>query len=303
MKLIIPVESIAQRKGGVILYDPNQNKILKQYVHEKKWKHARVGWRGGKVYGDYLIATDWTDLHYFNIRKWEYEKTFKKNTFNDLHYVEVYEDKLYIVNTGLDAIEIFKDPMNPRLKNMVFLFDRNKIFKKRKINLNEAHNQKLKFKPHSAHPNCLAIEDDKIVVNCFGKEQRFNTGEVIRLGDGTRMVGKNFDCHDGIFYKGDYFLTRTRYSTILRFKNFMKRKYPVKGPDEVIKIGGKGWWRGMVIHKDIIYVFASDGYKRQKRTARIKIISLNGKQKSGHKLPVIDEIHWDTIYQPNVWEG
>ena len=75
------------------MYDPINNKILKQYVHDKKWK--RVGWRGGKVFGNHLIATDWQDLHYFNIKTWKYEKTFQKKTFNDLHYVEVINGKLY----------------------------------------------------------------------------------------------------------------------------------------------------------------------------------------------------------------
>ena len=88
MKLIIPVESIIQNKGGVILYDVDNNQILKQYVHKKKWK--RCGWRGGKLYGNFLIATDWSDLHYFNVRTWQHEKTFKKNTFNDLHYVDIF---------------------------------------------------------------------------------------------------------------------------------------------------------------------------------------------------------------------
>ncbi len=89
MKLIIPVESIIQNKGGVILYDVDANKILKQYVHKKKWK--RCGWRGGKLYGNFLIATDWSDLHYFNVKTWKYEKTFKKSTFNDLQSNDIIE--------------------------------------------------------------------------------------------------------------------------------------------------------------------------------------------------------------------
>ena len=89
MLLLIPVESIVQNKGGVILYNPETNTIEKQYIHDKIW--TRTGWRGGKIYGDYLIATDWTDLHYFNYKKWKYEKSFVHNTFNDLHYVEIHD--------------------------------------------------------------------------------------------------------------------------------------------------------------------------------------------------------------------
>ena len=301
MRLIIPVESFVQNLGGVIMYDPINNKILKQYVHDKKWK--RVGWRGGKVFGNHLIATDWQDLHYFNIKTWKYEKTFQKKTFNDLHYVEVINGKLYVVNTGLDAIEIFNKPMNPQFESLIFLYKKNnKIFKQRSLNKNSIYNDKLKVKPHSAHPNCIAANKGKILVNCFGKEQRNHTGEVIDFDTGKRVLKKNFDCHDGIFYNGDYYLTRTRYATILKIKNLANRSYPVAKADQVFRIGKKGWWRGMVIHDDVAYVFASDGYRRKKTTAKMATVNLKTGEKRSRKLPSIDGVHWETIYQPNIYE-
>jgi len=301
MKLVIPVESFVQNLGGVILYDPISNKILKQYVHNKKWK--RVGWRGGILHGDYLIATDWQDLHYFNVKNWKYEKTFKKKTFNDLHYIEVHKGKLYVVNTGLDAIEIFNKPMNPEFESLIFLFEKNRrLFKNRSLNRNGKYNDRLKVKPHSAHPNCIAFDKKKILVNCFGKEQRHHTGEVIDLNTGQKVLKKNFDCHDGIFYKGDYYLTRTRFSTILKINNLANRSFPVGKADEVFKIGKKGWWRGMVIHDDIAYVFASDGYRRKKTTAKMATVNLRTGEKTSRKLPSIDGVSWETIYQPNIYE-
>ena len=58
MKFLIPIESIGQNKGGIIIYDPEQNKILKQYVHKKRTDLQRSGWRGGVLYGKHLITTD-----------------------------------------------------------------------------------------------------------------------------------------------------------------------------------------------------------------------------------------------------
>jgi len=301
MKFIIPVESFVQNLGGAILYDPIENKILKQYVHDKKWK--RVGWRGGKLYGDILIATDWQDLHYFNVKEWKYLKTFRKNTFNDLHYIEVHNGKLYVVNTGLDAIEIFKKPMNPEFEKLIFIFQKNKeIFKNRSLNKNRRYNDRLKVKPHSAHPNCIAFDKKRILVNCFGKEQRHGTGEVIELNTGKRVIKKNFDCHDGIYYKNDFYLTRTRFATILKFKDLATRKFPVAKADEVFKLGKRAWWRGMVIHNDTAYVFASDGYRRKKTTARMATINLKTGERKIQKLPSVDNVYWETIYQPNLWE-
>lgn len=302
MILVIPVESIVENKGGAIMYDPDSNKIIKQYVHNKKWK--RVGWRGGKVYGDYLIATDWQDLHYFNIKKWKHEKSFSKNTFNDLHYVEVHNDKLYVVNTGLDAIESFDNPMEPKFEKIDFMFNANKkLFKKRDIALDNPYNKMMKFKPHSAHPNCISFDKKRILVTCFGKNQKFNSGEIIELNTGKRLFKRCFDCHDGLYYKGDFYTTWTRHATILKYSDLTNKKLPV-GSHEKIKIGsGRGWWRGMVAANGRIYIFASDGYKKRKTTVRMAIIDLKSKKTiKTHKLPMIDGVHWDTVYQPNIYE-
>lgn len=300
MKFIIPIESIVENKGGVILYDPHENKILKQYVHDKKWK--RVGWRGGVIHDEYLIATDWTDLHYFNIKKWKLMNTFKKNTFNDLHYLEIFDGHLYVVNTGLDAIEIFSDPMTPKLEEMIFIFERNKkLFTQRKFDLKEAFNDKYKFKPHSCHPNCISFRRDAMFVTCFEKHHKINSGELIELNSGKRVAKGHFDCHDGNFHHGQFYMTRTRHSSILVFENLTEKKWPTK-PDRTINIGKPGWWRGMVLHGDNLYVFSSDGYRKRKSKIRMALVNLKTNKVKIKTLPVVDGVYWDTVYQPQLWE-
>jgi hypothetical protein len=299
MKFIIPVESISANKGGIILYDPINNKILKQYVHNKKWR--RSGWRGGILYNDYLIATDWTELHYFNIKKWKYEKSYTKSTFNDLHYLKIHDNKLYVVNTGIDAIEIFNDPMNPKFDFIYFLFKQNpKIFENRKLDLNLDYNKMYKVKPHHCHPNCISFVGDKILVTCFDKKSKRGTGEIIDLKTGDRMTSKNHSCHDGNLYKGDFYLSQTRESKILIFKDILNKKFPLK-VDEKINIGKKAWWRGMVIKDDIMYVFSSYGYK-EIQPCKIAVINLKTKKIKIQRLPVTD-VKWDTVYQPQLLEN
>lgn len=296
MKLVVPVESIVQNKGGVILYDVEKNKILEQYIHDKEWK--RCGWRGGKLIKNTLIATDWNELHFFDIDKWEYKKVFRKSTFNDLHYVEVFDGLLYIVNTGLDAIEIFENPMNPKFKEIIFLFDKNpKLFEKRVLDLNRKYNKEMKVKPHVAHPNCVAYNGKEVYVTCFGKKQKMNTGEVVELTTGKKIFKNNFDCHDGLFHNGKFYTTWTRHAKILEFKN-LKDAVPLRR----INIGPRGWWRGMVMNENNAYVFASDGYKGRKTTVRLATVNLTRNQRKIQKLPVVDGVYWDTVYQPNIYE-
>ena len=97
-------------------------------------------------------------------------------------------------------------------------------------------------------------------------------------------------------------MTRTRYATLLKFKNLKNRTWPVGRPDQIFRIGKKGWWRGMVIHDDIAYVFASDGYRRKKTTAKMAIINLKTGEHNTKNLPFLDNVRWETIYQPNLYE-
>lgn len=298
MKFIIPVESVTQRKGGVILYDVEKNEIIKQYVHDRVWKY-RVGWRGGIVYGDYLIATDWTDLHYFNHKTWTYERSFKKRSFNDLHYLKIHDDQLYVVNTGIDTIEIFNDPLHPKFVTAIKIFERNKkIFRQRVIDPKELYNTKFKVKPHAAHPNAICFGKKRCYVTCFEKDGRRNSGEIVSL-NGKRVVRSGFSCHDADIYKGDFYTTQTRQSRVLIFNNIEERNIPLNKPDKIFVIRRKGWWRGSIIHKGKLYVFAS--YRRKNSALMCTMDLKNGKTKF-NKLPIKEKVIWDTVYQPNLYE-
>ena len=240
MLFVIPVESIVQNLGGVILYDPDKNEIVKQYVHDKKWRGQRVGWRGGKYFDHFLIATDWTDLHYFDVMNWKYIKSFKKREFNDLHYVEVFDSKLYVVNTGLDAIEIFENPLEPYHVQTIYMFDMfPKLFKKRDIDPNAQYNDMYKVKPHTAHPNCIASNGKYMFVTCFQKRERSETGEIVDIKSRAKLTRGPISCHDGDFYKGSFFASNTRKSNLIIFDNINDKKLPVKRPDQTIHLGAK----------------------------------------------------------------
>lgn len=295
-KLIIPVESMKQSKGGVILYDPQNNEIEKQYIHPQRTDVKRSGWRGGTLFGNYLIASDWTDLHYFDITNWKYLYKITKNTFNDLHYLMIQNNSLFVVNTGLDAIERFKNPLNPKPKDFKFIFNTNKRFSKRDIDLSQKFNDKLKIKPHVAHPNCICPVEDKLFVTCFENETRKeNTGCVIDINSGKILLD-NINCHDGNYYNGNLYFSHTRKNSVLVVKNPLKKKWPVK-VDEEIKIGKPCWWRGMVISKGKIYLFCSKGYNG-KAPVILATIDLKSRSVKFSRLPIVKNLPWDTVYQP-----
>ena len=299
MNFIIPVENLEDNLGGVILYDPEKNEILKQYVHTKKWK--RVGWRGGILYRNYLIATDWNEIHYFDIHRWKYIRSFSKKTFNDLHYLFIWKNNLYVVNTGIDAIEVFVNPVKPKLKKIHFIFNQNPIFQKREIDLNKSYNEMYKLK-HSCHPNCILVTKYGNFVTCFEDHtRRLKSGNIIDIKTGNLIIS-GFNCHDGILYDGNYYLSSTRENSILVVRDFKEKIERDKFPliiNETIKIGKKGWWRGMVIYNNIMYLFASYGYGKT-GSCQLAKVNLESKAIEIKRLPIKDGIKWNSVYQPNI---
>lgn len=300
MKFIIPVESIMQNKGGVILYDPEKNKILNQYVHDKTWQ--RSGWRGGIIHKGYFITTDWQDIHYFNIKKWQYEASLSMNIFNDLHYLKIKDGKLYIVNTGLDAITIVDDPLKLKGIETTFIWDKVKEVKRKSIDMKHDWSKEYKTNPHSCHPNCIEFDHENTFVTCFEDHTRGKrTGRIIELNSGQIVLDRH-NCHDGNMYQGNFFLSGTRENQIYKIDDIAFRRWPV-GIDVKINIGRPGWWRGMIIHKNLLYIFASYAYG-ENSACKMAVIDLTTNRTIDIKiLPKHEGIKWDTIYQPNLLGG
>lgn len=299
MKLIIPVESMSQNKGGVILFDCNRNSILNEYVHDREWD--RVGWRGGIIYKNYLIATDWNYLHFFDIKNWKHISSYTKNTFNDLHYLNLNRDKkLFVVNTGIDAIERLKinDDLSLTPEKIWFVFNRNKKFTKRDIDLSYNYNEHLKVKPHVTHPNCITFLNGHTFVTCFENETRKErTGCIVDLKTG-KIVLNNRNCHDGVIYRNNLYVSETRSNKVLVIKNVLGRKWPVE-PDEEIRLNSNGWWRGMTIFRSTLYLFASYGYGKS-GSCKMAKIDLRTKETKVVRIPKYSNMEWNAIYQPNV---
>jgi hypothetical protein len=302
MEFLIPVESIKGNLGGVILYDPHKNEVLKQYTHKKRTDLPRSGWRGGVLFNDTLIATDWTDLHYFDVNKWEYIKSFEYSTFNDLHYLVIKNDKLIVVNTGIDAIETFRDPLEPMLESRIFIFNKHDKFKPRIIDMNIEYNKKYKVQPHSCHPNCLEMIDDRMFVTCFENHKAHNrSGNLIELNTGKIVMEKR-NCHDGDFYKNDFYLSGTRENKVWILRDFLNREWPMVPDEKIDLLPNKGWWRGSIIKDDIMYLCASFAYGID-RPFKMVIINLKTKKiEQVNKMPILDGVVWDTVYQPMLWE-
>lgn len=302
-KFLIPVETTSKNKGGLVLYNVDNNKIEEEYIHNGTGNKKRYGWRGGILYGKYFISTDWTYLHYFDVENWKYINSITYTTFNDLHYLNIINDKLYIVNTGIDAVEVLDNPINPNKKETIFLFDVNDRFEKRKINLNVEWNKKYKTSPHIAHPNCIAPYNNHIFVTCFEDSSRKNnTGCIVDINTGKILLDKQ-NCHDGNIYNGDFYTVESRYNKLLIIKNLINKKWPTKINEE-INTKNKGWWRGMIINKNKLYLFSSKNYKSGHGPVKLGECSISNKSKTWRVKEFPKSSYtWENIYEPVLYEG
>lgn len=308
-KLLVPVETTTHNKGGVVLYDVDKNKIIKEYIHSRQDGFTkRLGWRGGVLYKNkYLITTDWTHLHYFDIYDWKVIRSVTYNTFNDLHYLQIInhenDEYLYIANTGIDAIERLRNPLNIVNKETFFVFDLNERFEKRKIDLNHKWNNKYKTSPHVAHPNCITPYKDHIFITCFEDSSRKNnTGCVVDFTTGKILIDKK-NCHDGNIDSGNFYIVESRENKLLTVNNFRNKKWPAN-IDEEMKIRNKGWWRGMIINKGKLYLFSSKNYKSGHGPAKLAVCNLRNKSKTWRVKEFPGSSYkWENIYEPVVFES
>ena len=209
----------------------------------------------------------------------------------------IHDNLLYIANTGIDAIDVANDIMNPIETSTRFIFDDVPHFNKKEIDINYAWNKEYKTGRHHCHPNCIFVKKGRAIVTCFENETRgFSSGKIVDINSGKIVLDKH-NCHDGNLYKGNFYLSWTRKNKILILNNIFDRKLPIKKPDRILDIGGKGWWRGAIVREGKIYVFASYAYNVD-RGARMAIIDIKTGKSERKSLPVIDGMTWDTIYQP-----
>ena len=168
--------------------------------------------------------------------------------FNDIHHVSLIDNKIYIVNTGLDAIAVF-DRDNLKLVEIISVLD-GKKFDPQKIDYRKINSTK----PHRSHPNYIFKYKGMIWITRFYQQDIFNiiTKQSIKISD----VG----IHDGFVSNEDIYFTSVDGNVIKLNSNNEVINYNLN----LIKNNTKplGWCRGLYINNTDFYV----GFSRLRRT-------------------------------------
>jgi hypothetical protein len=179
-----------------------------------------------------------------NLQTESYETLWTAPFLNDLHFVGCFDDRIYVVNTGLERIEIVDaaDGTNHSGINLLDHIDDSKAF-----DWSVDYRHVWSTQPHLVHANHCFFFDGEIWVT------RFCQQDALALETGRRIdLSPWGNPHDGCVQDDKVFFTTTNgylisYSDIgARFRSWDLNRI----------LGGKqlGWCRGLAIEDDLAYI-------------------------------------------------
>ncbi len=211
----IPKQNVKQLNEGfrfekavIQLIDWNRKKVVKEIEYSSPEKHVgknlSIQFKGSCLHGeDYFVVTN-TEILRYDLNSWCLEDVISLKSFNDLHGVIRSGNCLYIVNTGLEMIQIFDlerqvivDEINMTVRPTWERFDPDKDY--RLI---------ATTKPHEAHVNHVFQIDGQIWATRGQKREAVNIkdfSQKIQLPpvEGDKVVL----CHDGIVRSDKVYFT------------------------------------------------------------------------------------------------
>ena len=207
--------------------------------------------KAGSVYGDHFIVVTDTEVLFLNVNHFRVDKRITISSFNDLHYATVHNDSLYVVNTGLDIIQIIDsngniiEEVNTSYDPTWKRFDRTVDYRKVEST-----------KPHNTHPNYVFFLPD-------GSRwiTRFNQKDAICVDDPAKSIDLNVSegrPHDGKVIGDSIYFTITDGYIVVASAITLKKEDIISLADldnrKSIRNMGMGWCRGIHVDAKRAYV-------------------------------------------------
>jgi len=96
------IDIFKKTESDIIRYTPPNNLLV-----------PKKGFTGATWMGEpaksHLLVCGFSSLYRFSPPKWQLTGILHQPCMNDLHHVSVYNQKIYVVNTGLESIDIFNE--------------------------------------------------------------------------------------------------------------------------------------------------------------------------------------------------
>ena len=254
-------------------------------VEKFKRKHTvyettHKGFAGANLFQDQLFVSTEAEILTCSLAPITIQDLFTDSYLNDVHHVAVTENKVVVVNTGLDCLEIYNRSwqlqttislaphyrFNPRYLWKLFLL----VIRKSRSRRSEQYLYKhletravlpnirkwlsplgLRYsskdlrhfdsRPHFVHPNHVTIHNSEYWVTLLGP------GQILRVPDGKVLASGLGRPHDGIRVDDDFFVTDCKNSRFLKFEICNEIPGQKRFEVKVFASNGEGFLRGLAI--------------------------------------------------------
>jgi hypothetical protein len=204
-----------------------------------------VFFKTASIYKDKLYLCTNTRIFIIDIQQFKLLEVYSSASFNDLHHLIFFDNKIAVVSTGLDMVVLID--IESKEESYLHVFDE---YPWERLSKDIDYRNVRSTKPHLCHPNHLFQIDHQLWVT------RFEQCDAICLSDRSKRmeIGLNNGIHDGTVH-GDYvYFTSVDGMIAVVNKNTLELERVL----DLNKIeNGEsplGWCRGLYVSKNRAYV-------------------------------------------------
>lgn len=272
MKLIIPISFFRGKpRSEIWILDTESQHKTKVYREETPTDYAVEGkgitgiaWINARK----LVACNFNHLLFINPQNWQRQAILFREDFNDLHQLAIKDNKIFIVNTGLDSIDVLSTALAWHTR--ISLVDGEHI--KQRIQgayqtqgdyytcPNTVPKFYLRKVPNTHHLNHICFIEKRILSTSFSQQCLIE----IESGNPASNILSNKP-HDGIVHNGFLWVTTVNGEIHRAALNTKHLEF-----ETVFSLfeyaPHHGWCRGLYIQRDALFVGITAIHQTNSRT-------------------------------------
>ncbi|MBW1802136.1 MAG: hypothetical protein JRJ85_15575 [Deltaproteobacteria bacterium] len=231
-------------EAGIYEIDFGEKRITRQHVESTPddriyTKSYSLSFRGGVIFNETLFTCTHSEIIEFDTGNFSVKKRISNRLFNDLHHVNIINDRMMFASTGIDRVGEFVS--SDEIKLYPVLNDLDPIS-------DEEDYRVISTKPHVSHPNYVFKVGQELWAT------RFNQKDAVSLNN----FGKKIDIsagkpHDGLIRDGRLYFTTVN-GMIVVFDLLNLNKIATLNLSSLFPDYSPGWCRGLEIIGEFAYV-------------------------------------------------
>jgi hypothetical protein len=289
----------ATRSAAIVLIDWTKKEIVRQLSYNSPPESApppgHMTFSHGQLVGNRLRVPTATELVTIDLDRWEVEEVITRREFNDVHHVLEREDRLYVCNTGLQAVlELsregeLREVWGTNGKHPWEVYDPGSDYRH------------VETKPHDVHPNHLVFVGEDLWVT------RFNQCDAVLVSDHSKRMRIDVgNPHDGLFDGEHVYFTTTNGHVVACDPETGERVRDIDLYQNDTRRRARAWCRGLAMIDSSLAFVGMTQLRPTKWKNMAHWVLLDGKARLPSRIALydLDDARLvDEMYFKGRWEG